>query len=116
MIKEHIDTINSTLNSLDIKIKHQLLVFNKIDQIENKEKISYLKKKYPESVFVSAKNHIMIEELKKGIFDIINQDVQTSVIRIPHSQSSMLDEVYKTFTVNSRLEEDDIDRLKEYIV
>ena len=59
---------------------------------------------------------------------IINQDVQTSVIRVPHSQSSMLDEVYKTFTVNSRLEEydyveieisgnpDDIDRLKEYIV
>ena len=128
VIKEHIDTISSTLNSLDIKIKHQLLVFNKIDQIENKEKIVYLKKKYPESVFVSAKNHIMIEELKKGIFDIINQDVQTSVIRIPHSQSSMLDEVYKTFTVNSRLEEydyveieisgnpDDIDRLKEYIV
>ena len=128
MIKDHIDTISFTLNSLDIKIKDQLLVFNKIDQIKNKEKISYLKKKYPNSIFVSAKNHIMIDQLKKNIFKTINKNIETSKIRIPHSKSFILDEVYKTFIVKNRIEEydyveieisgnpEDLEKFKEYIV
>ena len=71
------------------------------------EKIAYLNKKYSESIFVSAKNHIMIDSLKDAVLQFISKDFISKTIKISHGQSYLLKDIYKSFKVESR--KDDYD-------
>jgi len=102
VISEHISTVKFTLDDMSIKLKNFILVFNKIDQIKNKEKMSFLKKKYSDAIFVSAKEHIMVDYLKKQILNFINKDFISRTIVLKHDKSSLLKNIYRMFQVDSR--------------
>ncbi len=102
IISEHISTIMNTLKEMKIKVKNSCLVFNKIDLVDNREKIIYLKKKYPEAIFISAKEYIKIDELLKHIYEIASQEDRVRTFKVPHNKIAIVNNIYKKFEIESR--------------
>ena len=102
VISEHISTINTTLDSMNIDLKESLLVFNKVDSLVGFEKISYLRKSFPDSVFVSAKEFIKIDELLDSIRLKAGKNNQVRNINISYSKSFLISDIYERFIVKER--------------
>jgi 50S ribosomal subunit-associated GTPase HflX len=51
-------------------------VLNKIDRDESEEHIHFLKRRFADSIFVSALNNLRIEILSQRIIEIIDENYQ----------------------------------------
>ena len=104
-IDVHLSTIEDVFKTLNIDRKIELLAFNKIDLIPS-SKISKLKSRYPEAIFISAYKQIKLNEL----FDLIQSKLSmlniVSDISIPYSQFSIIDYIYKNCKVLQREDRD----------
>ena len=101
-IETHISVIQATLDSMRVESKELLFVFNKIDQVQDKEKIIYLKKKYADSILVSAKEYVMIDELLEHIKSLIKKNYCSKTIEVPHKKAYLLTAIYEKFEIESR--------------
>jgi GTP-binding protein HflX len=63
-----ISTVEGVLEEIDIHETKKILVFNKIDRLFNEEK-ERCERRYPDAVFVSAKEHIGLDILKTRLKD-----------------------------------------------
>ncbi|MEO0126503.1 MAG: GTPase HflX [candidate division WOR-3 bacterium] len=63
-IESKIKTVDEVLKEIGADNKPKILVFNKLDRLFTEERVR-LNEKYPNALFVSAKEKIGIEELKK---------------------------------------------------
>ena len=106
VIKEHISTINSTLNKMNIVIQNKLLVMNKLDLIKDSSSINYLKKKYPDAIFISARNHIMIDKIKEAIYDNVCINQQVNKIKLPYNKSHLINKIYSRYNVLENISQD----------
>ena len=59
-------TVKEVLNSIKVKTDNSLIVLNKIDLVKS-SKLNGLKNRFPEGVFISAKNRLMINHLLNEI-------------------------------------------------
>jgi GTP-binding protein HflX len=62
--EDHIKVVEETLKELGSDKKTIVKVFNKIDILNNKDKIGYIKNNYKNSIIVSAEKHWLISLLK----------------------------------------------------
>jgi GTP-binding protein HflX len=74
--EDHIVVVENTLKELGAEKKNQLKIFNKVDIVEDKNKIGYVRNKYKNSVIISAARGINITSLR----DQINKMVEESYI------------------------------------
>ena len=65
--EDHIRVVEDTLKELKCQNKTQLKIFNKIDAVEDRNKIQYVRNKYPHSIIVSARRGINISKLKERL-------------------------------------------------
>lgn len=65
--QEQIKTVTSILGELKVLDKPVLLVFSKIDLLEDNTRMDQLAKAYPEALFISARDEAGLVELKKAI-------------------------------------------------
>jgi GTP-binding protein HflX len=80
--REHMRVVKNVLEELDAHLKPVLIVFNKIDQLDDLSLIQSLKLEFPESVFISAFRQIGLESLKSNLRDFIERyfvDMELSV-------------------------------------
>lgn len=78
--EDHIEVVEKTLRDLECSEKTQLKIFNKVDLLEEKQKIQYLKNRYENSVIISAQRGINISGLSENILNLIeNAYVQENV-------------------------------------
>ncbi|MEO0202529.1 MAG: GTPase, partial [candidate division WOR-3 bacterium] len=70
-VNEHIEVVEKILSEMNVDEKAKIMVFNKIDLILDKNQIYRFKEKYTDSVFISAKLEIGIDELLKKIKEVI---------------------------------------------
>ena len=106
VIKEHISTIDSTLNEMNIVIQNKVLVMNKLDLIKDSSSINYLKKKYPDAIFISARNHIMIDKIKEAIYDNVCINQQVNKIKLPYNKSHLINKIYSRYNVLENISHD----------
>ena len=66
-IEGHLNTINETLDYLKIADKNNLLVFNKIDIVENDQLFKIVNKKYNNPIMISAINDLNLDNLIEKI-------------------------------------------------
>ena len=71
MVNEHIETVEKILSDMGLEEKPKIMVFNKIDLIIDKNQIYRFKEKFSDSVFISAKLKIGIENLLEKIKEMI---------------------------------------------
>ena len=102
-IDEHLQTSENVLKDLDARSIPILIVFNKIDMITN-TRLLFLKKLYPEAIFVSALQkqitklkfrNYSVEKLREKIKFFFEARMQTLKIRLDYEHSKKLSNIYK---------------------
>lgn len=98
-ITEHHDTIISVLKDLDSDKKDKLIVLNKIDAIHEEGRVGYLKRTFPESILISAKEHLRIDTLLDAIKNIIDKDYKTADVSFKFEQAKEIADAQQGVTV-----------------
>lgn len=68
--EDQITVVENTLKDLRSENKTQIKVFNKVDILNDRHRIPYVKNKYPDSVIISAQRGINISQLKDKLLEI----------------------------------------------
>jgi len=98
----HLESIDTVLNHLKINDKRYLVIFNKIDQLENDALIKNLKKRYPYSLFISAFNNINIDSILDAVNIFMNKNNISKTIYVPYSKGKLIDDIYQNCQVLDR--------------
>lgn len=105
--EDHISVVNQTLKDLHFEDKVLIHVFNKVDILEERDRIEYVNRKYENTVIVSAKRGFQIEELKSMVTDIIEEKFGDEVIELDYTQSGLVSSIHNLAKVNDLKYEDD---------
>ncbi|MCK4904298.1 MAG: GTPase HflX, partial [Candidatus Marinimicrobia bacterium] len=111
-VLEHFDTINEVLMDLGADKNTSLIVLNKIDTIDENGRIAYLKRKFPNGILISAKNHLRIDNLLESIKEIIDRGFSTADVHFSFEQAKETAEAQKGVTVLEREYDEDGVHLK----
>lgn len=106
LFREHIQVVNETLDSLGIKDKPKLHVFNKIDSLEYMETIKHIESEFPNSVFISAKKNLNITKLLQKMQEEYERKNSYFEIHIPYAKMGMLNKLYEISDVLERTDDD----------
>ncbi len=71
--KEQIDVVRDTLRELGAQDKPTIMVFNKIDRLENTGSMAGLKEEYPYAVFISAARGMNIGQLRTAVLMLLEE-------------------------------------------
>jgi GTP-binding protein HflX len=110
--EEHRRVVDETLAEIGADGKPTLLVFNKIDTLENPEQLRLMREAHPEAAFVSALRGIGVRDLKARLVEIIDHDYAEAVIYLPVEDQRViarirqLGEVLSEDYLNARVERD----------
>ena len=87
-----------TINELGASLIPRITVFNKIDKI-SEEKLNFLKRRYPEAVFISALSGQEINALKNRIVQEISRLHVTEKLLVPYKRQGVLSKIYDTLEI-----------------
>ena len=87
--------VAETLGELEARDKPTLVVFNKIDAMEDRTLLRRLRRNHPDAVFASALRGIGLETLKEDLLDLIEQDYVERVAYIPVSEPEVIAQVHR---------------------
>jgi len=96
---EQMATVNQILKDLNIIDKPTIIVFNKIDKLEDRRIFSELKSNFNRVVFTSALKNIGINKLKEEIADIFQQEQIEKEIVVPADQTKIISQIHEGATV-----------------
>ncbi len=68
--EDQIAVVEQTLKDLGSDQIPQMKIFNKVDALTDRNRIPYVKNKYPESIILSAQRGINISQLKEKLVEI----------------------------------------------
>jgi GTP-binding protein HflX len=94
-VDENIEAVNTVLKELEAYGKDTLLVFNKIDAVENAEHVQIYLKRFPGSVAISARTGQGVDGLVTALQDELASWRLRSQFRIPLTQSSLIAEIHR---------------------
>jgi GTPase len=97
--EEQISVVNDTLKDIGAEHKKIINVFNKVDKLKDKELINDVKRKYPNSVVISASRGININSLIETLRNEISENNIEKIIRLKPGNYKGLNEVYKLANV-----------------
>ena len=98
----HINSIDSVLEYLNILSKQFIIVFNKIDLIKNNNILVKLKKEYPSAVFVQSTKKDNMKLILKEVKRKMNHNFIIETIKLPYEKYFLIDDIYKKFAVLKR--------------
>lgn len=98
-LSDHIETTDKVLKEIGASEKEIILVFNKIDLVENELDLTRLRKKHPNAFFVSCKSGEGMEELRGEIANFLNDQLQTVHLEIPLSRADIISLVHRSCDV-----------------
>ena len=111
-IEDHLKIINKVLTEMGADGVPILHVLNKVDKISDRRKMEKIKRSVPNSVIISAKQHLMISDLKKKLVEKMELNFQTVELQIPCQAGKIISNAQKGVQVLERSFEGNIVRLK----
>jgi len=99
--EEQMRVVAETLGELDSRDKSTLVVFNKVDALEDRTLLRRLRREHPDAVFVSALRGIGLETLKEDLLDLIEQGYVERLAYIPVTEPEAIAEVHRLTDVIS---------------
>ncbi|MDG2367121.1 MAG: GTPase HflX [Candidatus Marinimicrobia bacterium] len=106
-VNEHYNTILEVLKDLGLKRHSYLIILNKIDNENVDKKISYLKRIFPEAIFISALNKLMIDSLTEKIIEIMDENFKVVDLCFKYQESKKLALAQEGVDVIERIYNDD---------
>ena len=125
--EDQISVVEQTLRELESDKKTMLKVFNKVDVLADKNRISYVKNKYPESIIISAQRGINISQLTSKLTEIsqsayveenidLRLDESKKAARI-HTMAEVLSTEYddETIHIKYRTKKENSEKIKKMV-
>ncbi len=97
----HVGVVRETLQGLGALDKPMLMVFNKVDALEEHGVLGALRAEYPEAALVSALRGIGLEDLKRRLLDVIEQDFVERIAYVPMSEAKAISHIHRVADVLS---------------
>lgn len=113
--KEHIQVVRDTLASLDIQDKTTLLVFNKIDQLQDTGFVRDLQVEFPGCICISAYKGLNIVTLLDRLQEIALASSTMLHFMLPYDAMKVLPKMYDAGEIAEREDTDDGIRLSIYV-
>ncbi|HET6512225.1 MAG TPA: GTPase HflX [Candidatus Kapabacteria bacterium] len=112
--EEQIDTVKATLKELNVEDKPVIMVFNKIDQLDEEHKglMNALRERHPHSVFISAHRGIGISQLLEEIEKVITEESFEITVEIPLEHYEVASRLHELGEVRERIYTEEHVRLK----
>ena len=85
---------------------------NKIDEKKAAKQLNFLKRKFPEGIYLSALNNLRINKLTQKIVDLMDKNFQTIDLLFSYKEAKEIALAQKGVDVLERYYEDDCVRLK----
>jgi GTP-binding protein HflX len=93
--QEQITAVNSVIRELDAHGKQTLIVFNKIDALENRELVEMQLRNIPDSVAVSAQNGEGMDAMLQELEHQLSAWRLRATYRIPASEAALIAEIHR---------------------
>jgi len=113
--KEHIQVVRDTLSSLDIEDKTVILVFNKIDQLQDAEYVRDLQIEFPGCICISAIKGLNIVSLLDRLQDIALASGATLLFLLPYHAMKVLPKIYEAGEIVEREDLDEGIRISVHV-
>jgi GTPase len=94
MLEEHITVVNETLKTLNALGKPTVIVFNKIDLVEDREYILRLMQDRQPSCAISAARAINIESLKENIIKVMDRQFIEKTLVLSHQNHQLISQLH----------------------
>jgi GTP-binding protein HflX len=101
-VDEQIEAVNTVLQEIGAGEKPTLMVFNKIDRLENSAVLTRLHERFPHGVAISAKTGEGITTLLAEIGTQLRPAREFLQLRVPHEQSAVIARLHKVGQVIER--------------
>lgn len=90
--EEHIEVVSQTLKEMNCENKKSILVFNKVDAVNDSAKLQYAVNKYKNSILISATKGMNISQLKDYLINIYEENFreETFELRLDESKKVAL--------------------------
>lgn len=106
--EDHIKVVEDTLKDLDCENKIEIKIFNKIDILEDKTKISYVRNKYQNCILLSASRGINVPALQQKILEIYDENFSEMKIALSSYESKFISFVHHlTDVIEIKYKEDE---------
>lgn len=92
--QDQILAVEEVLRELDALDKPTLIVFNKVDKLEDRSELSILKYKYPDNVEISALSGQGLDDLKGKLLKIASKNEIEINVDIPQKEGRIVNYVY----------------------
>lgn len=107
--EDHIKVVNETLKELKSDKKETITVFNKVDALDNIDRIEYVKSHFPNPVLISAFRGMGINELKERLISVYEENFIEREITIDISRSKLMSQIYElSDVISTKYDEDKI--------
>ena len=107
-VDEQMEAVDAVIKELDAFGKQTLIVFNKIDNLQNREQVEAYLKRFPGSVAISARTGEGVNTLVQALQDALSSWRLRSRFRIPASESALIAEIHRAgHVLELRYEGDD---------
>ncbi len=104
--EDHIEVVESTLKEMECEKKPQLKIFNKVDAINDKDKIDYVRNKFQNSILISALKGMNINSLQKNLIEFYERNFVEKTVNLPIERTKSLSQIHSLAEVlNTKYEE-----------
>ena len=104
---EFYQTTMRVLSELGADTKETLVVFNKVDKVQEPEVLADFRRQFPDSVFISVRTGQGLEKLVERIGDFVSNSTVSVQLRVPLQRSDLLAKLHRDGRVlELRYEED----------
>lgn len=105
-LREHIDVVNRTLTELGVEQRPMLMIFNKVDALEDRLLMQDLESEFPGCVFVSAERGINLQRLLVRMQESFEETSIVQHLLIPYDHMREVSNLYSEVEVLLRDEVD----------
>ena len=99
--EDHIKVVDETLAELGCSETAQIKLFNKVDALEDKDKIKYVRNKYDNAILISAARGINISEVNKKLIEFYENNHKQKNITLNATQSKIISQIHSMANVLS---------------
>jgi GTPase len=99
--EDHLKVVDDTLKEFGTERKKEIKVFNKVDSVDDKSLIEYVRNKFPGSVIISAQKGINISSLIKSIENVIKDAFVEQELTLGIEQTKLASQIHDFAEVTS---------------
>ena len=97
--EDHMRVVDETLEELEANELPTLLVFNKVDALEDTHLLRALRRDYPDAVFVSALRGMGLAQLRDDLLALIRKDYVERTAVVPVTEPELIAQIHRLATV-----------------